>query len=171
MCSFFHSARREQEFAIGWEATPMLNDYQLRKTKNKEVTGKITTNSIISGQLQPRSKDNSLPATYDPPQSYGQPPSRHNYEPKPLSRHNYEQQPPSRQTYEPKSPIQLQQQDCTVSFIQINAFSTKTPTSPRKNWRNSCSSTRRIAECLHAAPSRKASPPRNAELPSDPGRA
>lgn len=45
----FYPARREPEFSIGWSNANQLNDFQMRKSKNKEVTGKITTQAIIQG--------------------------------------------------------------------------------------------------------------------------
>jgi hypothetical protein len=57
-----YPARREPEFSIGWSNSNQLNDFQMRKSKNKEVTGKITTQAIIQGQdFYPQ----RLPA-YDP---------------------------------------------------------------------------------------------------------
>jgi hypothetical protein len=50
MFTSFYQARRDAEFSIGWSNNNQLNDFQMRKSKNKEVTGKITTQSIIQGQ-------------------------------------------------------------------------------------------------------------------------
>ena len=50
MFSSFYPARRDAEFSIGWSNNNQLNEYQMRKSKNKEVTGKITTQAIIQGQ-------------------------------------------------------------------------------------------------------------------------
>jgi hypothetical protein len=65
MFACFYEARRENEFSIGWSNSNQLNEFQLRKSKNKEVTGKITTQAIIQGQ------DLSYPLrqinAYDPP--------------------------------------------------------------------------------------------------------
>ncbi len=63
-CSY--EARREAEFTIGWSNHNQLNDYQMRKSKNKEVTGKITTSAIIQGQNAPYPQ-RQMPPSYDPP--------------------------------------------------------------------------------------------------------
>lgn len=60
-----YEARREAEFSIGWNNANQLNDYQMRKSKNKEVTGKITTAAIIQGQGLPYHRQ--MPPAYDPP--------------------------------------------------------------------------------------------------------
>jgi hypothetical protein len=61
-----YEARREAEFTIGWSNANQLNDYQMRKSKNKEVTGKITTAAIIQGQGLPY-PIRQMPPAYDPP--------------------------------------------------------------------------------------------------------
>lgn len=67
MFALLYQARREPEFSIGWSNNNQMNDYQLRKSKNKEVTGKITTQSIIQGQdvSYPQRQQQQLQA-YDP---------------------------------------------------------------------------------------------------------
>lgn len=62
-----YEARREAEFTIGWNNANQLNDYQMRKSKNKEVTGKITTAAIIQGQGLPYSHHRQVPSAYDLP--------------------------------------------------------------------------------------------------------
>jgi hypothetical protein len=61
-----YEARREAEFSIGWSNSNQLNDYQMRKSKNKEVTGKITTSAIIQGQSAAYPQ-RQMPPAYDPP--------------------------------------------------------------------------------------------------------
>ena len=50
MLTSVYAARNNPSFQIGWDPNSQMNDYQLRKSKNKEVTGKITTQNIIQGQ-------------------------------------------------------------------------------------------------------------------------
>lgn len=49
-----YPARKDPSFSIGWDSHNQLNDFQLRKAKNKEVTGKITTQAIIQSQDIPQ---------------------------------------------------------------------------------------------------------------------
>lgn len=69
MFPFFYPARKEPGFSIGWDNANQMNDFQLRKSKNKEVTGKITTQAIIGGQqMVPQRSPYQQPGTnyYEP---------------------------------------------------------------------------------------------------------
>ena len=46
--------RRGDEFSLNWEQANQMSNYQMRKSKNREVTGKITTQAIIQNQELPR---------------------------------------------------------------------------------------------------------------------
>lgn len=45
-----YPARKDQALSLGWDNQPQLNHFQLKQHKNKEVTAKITTQTIIQGQ-------------------------------------------------------------------------------------------------------------------------
>jgi hypothetical protein len=59
--------RRGDEFSLNWEQTNQMSNYQMRKSKNREITGKITTQAIIQNRELPRQpptqKDCKLIAT------------------------------------------------------------------------------------------------------------
>jgi len=54
MFSLINQDRRGDEFSLNWEQANQMSNYQMRKSKNREVTGKITTQAIIQNQELPR---------------------------------------------------------------------------------------------------------------------
>lgn len=54
MFALVYEDRRGDEFSLNWEQANQMSNYQMRKSKNREVTGKITTQAIIQNQELPR---------------------------------------------------------------------------------------------------------------------
>jgi hypothetical protein len=50
MFILIYLARRESEFTLGWSDTNQLNAVQARKTKNNEITGKVTNGPMPDRQ-------------------------------------------------------------------------------------------------------------------------